>query len=230
MSTGAPNRRLIVLEGAEGAGKSTQVARLADWLARRDVPVRVVREPGTSAVGTEIRRLLLEPRHAIDPAAEALLFMAARAQLVAEELAPALDAGETVLADRFFLSTYAYQVHGRGLMESQVRAANALATRGRVPDLTVLITVPADEGLARARARGGHDRMEQAGEQFHRRVGEAFASFADPSWQAAHPECGPIVVVDGTLNEAAVFARTLEHVVARWPALRADAAELDGPA
>lgn len=211
--------RLVVFEGPEGAGKSTQLGRLADWLGTRGPAPRVVREPGTSAVGQEIRRVLLDPAHDIAPAAEALLFMAARAQLVAQELQPALDAGETVLADRFFLSTYAYQVGGRGLPEDEVRTANRLATHGLVPDVTVLIRVPPDVGLERALRRGGPDRMEQAGDAFHARVAESFDRFADPTWQAAHAECGPIVVVDGTGDERAVFERVVEGLTRRWPEL-----------
>jgi dTMP kinase len=210
---------LVAFEGPEGAGKSTQLARAAAWLAARGRPARVVREPGTSAVGQEIRRLLLDPAHDIAPAAEALLFMAARAQLVERELRPALAAGELVLADRFFLSTYAYQVHGRGLPEAEVATANRLATGGLVPDLTLLVRVPAGVGLARAGRRGAHDRMEQAGAAFHRRVSEAFDRFATAPWQAAHPECGPIVTVDGTGDEGAVFDLVAAALVARWPAL-----------
>jgi dTMP kinase len=213
--------RLVVFEGSEGAGKSTQLARLAGWLERRGQPVRVVREPGTSAVGQEIRRLLLDPAHDVAPRAEALLFMAARAQLVERELRPALAAGELVLADRFFLSTYAYQVAGRGLPEREVSVANALATEGLVPDLTLLVRVPAEVGLERAGRRGAHDRIEQAGAAFHARVAAAFERFAAPDWQAAHPECGPIVPVDGTGSEGEVFERVVAALAARWPELAA---------
>ncbi|HEU4629547.1 MAG TPA: dTMP kinase [Gemmatimonadaceae bacterium] len=213
--------RLIVFEGPEGAGKSTQLGRLADWLAARGLAPRVVREPGTSAVGQEIRRVLLDPVHDVAPAAEALLFMAARAQLVAQELRPALEAGATVLADRFFLSTYAYQVAGRGLAEAEVLAANRLATGGLAPDLTLLVRVPPDVGLARALRRGGPDRMEQAGDAFHARVAAAFERFAEPAWQAAHPECGPIAAVDGTGDELTVFTRVVEALAAHWPELAA---------
>ena len=221
--------RLIVFEGPEGAGKSTQLRRLADWLAERGPAPRVVREPGTSAVGREIRRLLLDPAREIAPAAEALLFLAARAQLVVEELRPALAAGETVLADRFFLSTYAYQVAGRGLPEREVVDANRLATGGLVPDLTVLVAVPPAVGLARAADRGAHDRMEGAGAAFHARVADAFARFATPAWQREHPEAGPIAAIDGTADPDAVFDAVRRAVVARWPADAGDARHGDGP-
>lgn len=213
----AAGGRLIVFEGPEGAGKSTQVARLAEWLAARGDAPRVVREPGTSAVGQEIRRLVLDPAHVVAPAAEALLFLAARAQLVAEELRPALAAGETVLADRFFLSTYAYQIAGRGLPDVQVEVANLLATGGLVPDLTLLVTVPPAVGLARAASRAAHDRIERAGDAFHARVADAFARFATPAWRQAHPEAGPIATVDGTAGADAVFEAVRAAVEARWP-------------
>ena len=201
--------RLVVFEGPEGAGKTTQLDRLAAWLGERGEAVRVVREPGTSAVGTEIRRLLLDPAGQIAPATEALLFMAARAELVARELRPALAAGETVLADRFFLATYAYQIAGRGLPAEPVMDANRLATGGLVPDLTLLFTLPAAEGLARAERRRGFDRMEAAGSSFHDRVAAAYATYATAAWQGGHPECGPIVTVNASGSEEVVFARVL---------------------
>jgi dTMP kinase len=209
--------RLIVFEGPEGAGKSTQLKRLAERLGRRGVTVIAVREPGGTPAGDEIRRLLLDPASDIAPRAEALLFMASRAQLVERELRPALDGGATVLVDRFFLSTYAYQGAGRGLPEGEVRAANDIATGGLVPDVTLLLTLPPDEGLARAGRRGGHDRMERAELDFHRRVARAFARFATANWQREHPECGPIVSLDASGTEAEVFARVLGALDEQWP-------------
>jgi dTMP kinase len=222
--TGGRRGRLVVFEGPEGAGKTTQVDRLAAELARRGQAVRVVREPGTSPVGREIRRLVLDPAHDVAPATEALLFLAARAQLVEREVLPALEAGETVIADRFFLSTYAYQVAGRGLPEAEVRAANRLATRGLVPDLTLLVQLPTDLGLERAGRRGRLDRMEGAGAAFHARVAAAFASFAAGAWQSAHPECGPIVAVDGAGSEEEVARRVHAALAERWPTMLAAAA------
>lgn len=209
--------RLIVFEGGEGAGKSTQLARLAVRLQAAAIKTSTWREPGGTPLGDEIRRLLLDPAQRITPTAEALLFMASRAQLVAHALRPALDAGTTVLLDRFFLSTYAYQIAGRGMHEQEVRAANALATQGLTPDLTILLTLSADEGLQRAGARGGHDRMEQSGAAFHARVEAAFAEFATPVWQTAHPECGPIVEVPAHGSVDDVSARVLAAVVGAFP-------------
>ncbi len=209
--------RLIVFEGGEGAGKSTQLARLAVRLSAAAIRTATWREPGGTPLGDEIRRLLLDPAQQITPTAEALLFMASRAQLVRDELRPALDAGTTVLLDRFFLSTYAYQIAGRQMREQEVQAANALATQGLTPDLTILLTLNAEEGLLRAGARGGHDRMEGSGAEFHARVEAAFAEFATPVWQQGHPECGPIVAVSASGSVEDVAARVLGVVVAAFP-------------
>src|SRR5579862_8111730 len=122
--------RLIVFEGSEGAGKSTQIGLLASWLTQAGRKNVVVREPGGTPLGDEIRRILLEPGGDVSPRAEALLFMASRAQLVERVVRPALDGHEVVLVDRFFLSTYAYQGAGRGLSEDDLRAANHVATGG----------------------------------------------------------------------------------------------------
>jgi dTMP kinase len=209
--------RLVVFEGAEGAGKTTQLRRLAARLASAGVAHRVVREPGHTPVGDEIRRLLLDPATDLVPRAEALLFMASRAQLVERELRPALAAGEVVLADRFFLSTYAYQGAGRGLPLEALRAANAVATVGLVPDATLLLDLPVADGLARADARGARDRMERSGDEFHARVAAAFADFARPAWQAEHPEVGPVLVIDARGSEDDVAARIGEVLARRWP-------------
>ena len=209
--------RLLVFEGAEGAGKSTQIRRLAALLDERRVPHRVVREPGGTPVGEEIRRLLLHAPYDLGAATEALLFMASRAEHVAKVLRPAITAGEVVIADRFFLSTYAYQVGGRRLSEETIRAANALATGGLVPDLTLLVESRASEGLARADRRGARDRMERADDAFHDRVVAAFREYAEESWQRQHPECGPIVAIDGVGTPEEVFDRILTVLEERWP-------------
>ena len=212
-----PRGRLIVFEGAEGVGKTTQLRLLSGALAQADIRHLGVREPGQTAIGNEIRRLLLDPASDLAPRTEALLFMASRAQLVERDVRPALAGGEVVLADRFFLSTYAYQGAGRGLPLEALRAANGVATDGLVPDLTILLDFPVREGLARAGARGGHDRMEQSGDVFHERVAAAFALFATPAWQEEHPEVGPIVVVDARGSEHEVAGRVLGVLASRWP-------------
>lgn len=215
--------RLLVFEGGEGAGKSTQLRRLAARLSAAQLPHLVTREPGGTPAGDRIREILLHATEPLAPRAEALLMIASRAQLVHGVLRPALAAGQHVLLDRFFLSTYAYQVHGRGIPEAEIRAANAFGTEGLVPDLTVLLRVPVTEGLARAGKRGAADRFESADRGFHERVAKAFDSFADPAWQAAHPECGPIVVIDATGSEDAVEQRITDVLQARLPELFAAA-------
>jgi dTMP kinase len=209
--------RLIVFEGVEGAGKTTQIKLLAERLAPAGVTARGVREPGGTPVGDDIREILLHPEKDITAATEALLFMASRAELVARELRPALDEGVVILVDRFFLSTYAYQIAGRGLPEAEIRAANRLATGGLVPDLTLLLDVPAAQGLGRADARGARDRIESSGDDFHQRVNSAFKQFADPAWQASHPECGPINLIDGTGEQRTVHKRLVGILASTFP-------------
>lgn len=210
--------RLIVFEGGEGAGKSTQLRRLSATLAHQGVSHVCLREPGGTPLGTEVRRVLLDRQSDIDPRAEALLFMASRAQLVQREIRPALERGDVVLLDRFFLSTYAYQIAGHTLPEADVRAANRFATGGLIPDITMLLGFPVSEGLERAARRAtAHDRMEAMGESFHRRVADALVHFGGQEWQAAHPECGPIVTIDATGVEHDVAARVHAALHARWP-------------
>lgn len=211
--------RLVVFEGGEGAGKSTQLRRLAARLEDAGVAHEVFREPGGTPTGDRIRELLLHADVSLAPGAEVALFIASRAQLVHEAVKPALAAGRHVLLDRFLLSTYAYQIHGRGLPEAEVRAANQLAVEGLVPDLTLLLRVPVAEGLARASRRGASDRFERADRAFHDRVLAAFDAFAEADWQAAHPECGPIVTVEAEGAEAGVEARVLQALATRCPAL-----------
>ena len=208
---------LIVFEGPEGAGKSTQLRLLSEWLVARGQDVLAVREPGGTVLGDEIRRVLLDPASDITAHAEALLFMASRAQLVERVLRPALEQNTIVLLDRFFLATYAYQGAGRGLPDDEIVAANRLATSGLIPDLTILLTLPADEGLRRAARRGGHDRIERADAGFHARVSAAYARFASAEWQAQHPDSGPIAVVDARGTEVEVLDRVHHLLRQRWP-------------
>jgi dTMP kinase len=209
--------RLVVFEGAEGTGKSTQIGLLMDALSAVGVAAATFREPGGTDTGDAIRRLLLDPVARISAATEAHLFMASRAELCAREIRPALERGLTVVLDRFFLSTYAYQVVGRGLPEEEIRAANRLATGGLVPDLTLLLDLPAGSGLARATARSAPDRIEQAAGDFHARVSGAFRDFAEPAWVDAHTEAGPIVAVDGHGSREDVFSRVVDVLVSRLP-------------
>lgn len=168
----------IVLEGVEGSGKSTQARLLADWLTAHGVPHVLTREPGGTAVGEEIRQILL---HGDDMPAEAelLLMNAARAVFVAEVVRPALDAGKVVVADRFYHSSIAYQGYGRGLSIDQVRAVCAFAAAGVLPDATIILDVPLETGAARRATRGVEDRIERAGTDFHTKVAEAYRLLPD---------------------------------------------------
>jgi len=162
----------IVLEGAEGSGKSTQARLIGEWLAANGVEHILTREPGGTKVGEEIRAILL---HGDDIPAETelLLMNAARAVFVNDVVKPALAAGKIVVADRFWLSSVAYQGYGRGLPLAEVRSICAFAAQGISPDLTVVLDVSAQESEARRAGRGA-DRIERAGAEFHQRVAGAY--------------------------------------------------------
>ena len=171
--------RFITFEGVEGCGKSTQMARLLEWMEKAGLPVLATREPGGTKVGEGIRELLLTPREeGLDAGAELLLYEAARAQHVGEVIRPALEAGIHVLCDRFFDSTTAYQAFGRGLDEEMVLDLNHMASGGLVPDLTLLFSVAIEEGLGRARGDSAGDRLEGESLAFHRKVQAGFEALA----------------------------------------------------
>lgn len=169
----------ITFEGIEGCGKSTQIGLLAQHLEKHGHAVLVTREPGGTELGEAIRGLLLDPRNgAMAPLTELLLYEAARAQLVAERIRPALEARQVVLCDRFYDSTTAYQGAGRNLGDIDLAALHRLATGGLVPDLTVLLDLPVEEGLKRALGDARGDRIERESIAFHERVREAFMDIA----------------------------------------------------
>lgn len=207
----------LVLEGGEGVGKTTQWTRLADTLRAVGHDVVAVREPGGTLAGDAIRTLLLDPTSSLTAESEALLFAASRAQLVRDVIAPAIARGAIVLVDRFLLSTYAYQGAGRGLSMPSLQAVNRFATGGLAPDLTLLLSVPLDTAQRRMHARGAADRMEQEDVAFHERVRLAFHDALSVSWQAAHPEVGPVVFVDADSPVDVVTTQCLQALVARWP-------------
>ena len=208
---------LIVLEGGDGVGKTTQVARLAARMQAAGLRPCTPREPGGTPLGEQIRGLLLHSSDAIAPAAEALLFMAARAHLVETVILPALEDGQIVILDRMFLSTYAYQGAGRQLGLDGLREANQFAVAGLTPHLTILLQFPdgSEEGMKRAGRRGPADRMEAAGDSFHARVADAFRAFSEPSWQRRFPEVGPVVAVSALGSEAEVEERLVRVIAER---------------
>jgi len=174
-----PGGPFVVLEGVEGAGKSTQAALLSRWMKELEIPHTLAREPGGTQVGEAIREIVLHKGELpMPPESELFLILAARAAFVREVVQPALRRGEVVLADRFDLSTFAYQGYGRGLDLRAVRRANLLATGGLRPDLTVVLDLPVGAGLARKKREGGGDRIEREGEPFLERVREGYLALA----------------------------------------------------
>lgn len=193
----------ITFEGPDGSGKTTQFRRTVDALLAAGHDVLATREPGGTPIGEQIRAVL----HSLDntamhPHTEALLYSAARAQLVAEVIRPALAAGKIVLSDRFFDSTLAYQGYGHGLDLTALRAITVFATGGLVPDLTIYLDCPPEVGLQRRQTAGGAEwnRLDAMALDFHRRAYEGFRALLE-----ADPERW--VAIDATGTPDAVFAR-----------------------
>lgn len=195
----------ISFEGIDGAGKTTQVKRLAERLAALGLDVLTVREPGGTELGEAIREILQNPGTAIDARAETCLYAAARAELVARVILPALQAQKVLLADRFADSTVAYQAAGRGLPEELIIQVNTLVTQRLRPDLTVLIDLPVEEALARVGRAKAHDRMEMLDHAFFKRVRECYLRLA-----AADPS--RFVVFDGRKTPAELSADIFQAV------------------
>jgi dTMP kinase len=195
--------RFVVLDGPDGSGKSTQAALLCESLAKEGRAVELTREPGGTPLGERIREMLLSNEGpGISARAELFLFMAARAQLVEEIVVPALEAGRTVVSERFLLSSVVYQGLAGGVPAGEVEVIGRSATGGLVPDLTIVLDVDAETGLSRL---GRADRIEMRGRSYHERVRQGFLSLArrDPS---------RIVVVDGSRPVEEVRQEILKRV------------------
>lgn len=207
----------IVLEGPEGAGKSTVAQQLAGWLREQLAAhgssarkVVLTKEPGGTPVGDAIRSVLLDPGQQIAPLTEFLLFSASRAQHVQDVIRPALEQGDAVICDRFTASSVAYQGAGRGLDQELVSCLNRTVSQQLQPDLTVLLDIDAGMGLRRIAARGEADRLEQADPAFHARVQ---ASFLEQARQ------GDWLVVDAAQPQQLVFEQVtagLHDRLGRW--------------
>jgi dTMP kinase len=174
---------LITFEGIDGAGKSTQIKKLAAYLKQEGHEVLTLREPGGTEVAEKIRLILLESRHEISPVGELLLFSASRAELVSEVVRPALAEGRTVILDRFFDSTTAYQGYGRGLDLNMLRTLIAISTGALTPDITFYLDILPEEALIRkfsekslplAFENEELDRMERSGLEFYRNVRQGY--------------------------------------------------------
>jgi dTMP kinase len=203
--------RLITIEGLDGAGKTTLATGLEVELKERGVDVELLREPGGVPAAERIRDLVKDPELRIEARAEALLYAAARAQLVEEGVEPRLGAGTWVLLDRFVDSSLAYQGGGRQLGIEEVRAINEFATEGLAADRTLLLLLEPAVGLARVGSRPGPaDRLEREHEAFFERIASAYASLAadDP---------GRIRVLDATLPAPTVLANAVEQLADLLP-------------
>jgi dTMP kinase len=200
----------ITLEGPEGSGKSSQLPALADYLRNQGYAVVVTREPGGTAVGDQIRDVLMNLKNVtIVPRTEILLFLAARAQHVESLIRPALEAGKVVLCDRFGDSTLAYQGYGHKTNLETLRALLDFSTGGLKPDLTLLIDVPVRVGLERKRANGAEwNRLDAYAEAFHKRVRHGYFALADAEpdrWQ----------IIDATREKDHVQAAMRKAVINR---------------
>lgn len=199
----------ITLEGGDGAGKTVQAKALAGRLREHGCNVVVTREPGGTPLGERLRGIVLglsgESLTELSPLSEAVLFVSARAELVASVIAPALERGDAVICDRFADSTRAYQGCGRGLDPDVIEQLNSVATDGLVPHLTVLLDLPVVEGLARADAGDAADRFEREDVAFHTRVREGYLALA-----AREPERW--LVVDANMPPDQVTGAIWERV------------------
>ncbi|MGD9648864.1 MAG: dTMP kinase [Pirellulales bacterium] len=196
----------FAFDGVDGAGKSTQIARFVGSLEARGRAVTLCRDPGGTELGEAIRELLLGHRHAgMALPTEALLYMAARAQLVAEVIRPALDAGRDVVCDRFLLSNVVYQGHAGGLEPENLWTIGRTATGGLLPDLTFVLDLPAE--LAWQRLGGQADRIESRGVEFQQRVRAGFLA-------EAQRDPGRIKIIDAQGSEEDVAARVIAAAMA----------------
>ncbi|MDD3242367.1 MAG: dTMP kinase [Eubacteriales bacterium] len=200
----------ITFEGTDGSGKTTQMNLLAQRLRQEGRTVLLSREPGGCPISEKIRAILLDRDNAeMDAVTEAYLYAAARAQHVRQVIRPALARGEVVLCDRFLDSSLAYQAYGRGMGEDLVRAINAPAVDGLVPDLTVYLALDAEASVQRSRSRGEQpDRLEMAGVSLQEKVARAYALLA-------HREPERLVMIDAAQPIAHTQERIWKQVAAR---------------
>jgi dTMP kinase len=204
----------ITFEGIDGSGKSTQMRRLATWLQEQGQVVETMRDPGGTPVAEQVRTLLLDPAASLDNRTELFLFAAARAQLVAKRIRPALQAGRVVLCDRFYDSTTAYQGGGRNTVpRAWIQSLHEQTTGGLVPTRTYLIDVPVEEAARRRRGESD-DRMEQEAWAFHERVRTTYRSLAEE-------EPTRVCCIDGTQSPTQVQTAIRTDLKTIWTSVRA---------
>ena len=204
--TESPAYRFVVLEGGEGSGKSTLAAALRERFAATGREVIVTREPGGTPAGELVRQLLHEP---LTPWAEAFAFLVARAQIVTEVIRPALDRGAIVICDRFAASTFAYQGYARGLDLAALKTANALATGGLEPDLTIFLDLDASTGLTRKLGEDEAIRTGLEDVEFHHRVRDGYLA------QMADARPGTWVQIDASLPPGEVAEKAWAAIAGR---------------
>lgn len=178
--------KLITLEGIDGAGKSTHLAWLAEWLRTRGIAVKVTREPGGTALGEKLREVLLDRAQGLHPETEALLMFAARREHLEKVILPALDAGTWIVCDRFADATFAYQGGGSGIAWDRIEALEQWVQRGLQPDITILLDVAPEVGRSRSERIKTLDRFEQEAGEFYRRVREAYLRRAREHAERVH--------------------------------------------
>ncbi|WP_377887172.1 dTMP kinase [Alkalihalobacillus sp. R86527] len=200
----------ITFEGPDGAGKSTQVHKLSEYLSEKDIPFIHTREPGGTAISDKIRSLILDPEHAemVDET-EVLLYAASRSQHVKEKIIPALKQGYVVLCDRFVDASIAYQGVGLGVSVESIKLINEFATGGLSPDRSYMIDLPVEIGKERMVARNQLDRIEQKGTEYHEKVRQAFLELHDHNQER-------ITLVNGDNQVDEIFHVIKEDFVALW--------------
>jgi dTMP kinase len=198
------NGKFITFEGSEGSGKSTQAAMVFDYLKSRKVPVMLLREPGGVKISENIRNLLLDVNNTgMGDECETLLYMAARAQMVREVVGPQLKSGKIILCDRFLDSTLAYQGYGNGIDLKTIEQLGSFATKGLVPDLTVLFDISPEEGLGRAGQE--RDRIESRPLEYHKRVRNGYLDLSKQ-----YPARIKVIKVDASVEE--IFKRVKPYI------------------
>ena len=204
--------RFLTIEGIEGVGKTTQVARLSHYLAERGIDHVVTREPGGTPLAEKIRDLVLRPREeTLPPAAELLLMFAARAVHLANHIEPVLHTGRWVICDRFTDATFAYQGAGRGMSQTDIRSLETLVQGARRPDLTLLLDVPVNVGLERSRQRdagGNRDRFDSERAEFFERVRAGYLA-------RARAEPGRMAIIDAVASKDEVTKRMTKVLESR---------------